>query len=406
MPPSARLHYVDWLRVSAFLILIAYHSSVAFFPDMDWLMKSPQGSLGLQLAMDFPRAWRLALLFFVSGMGTWFMFRRASAAGFLKERFTRLFVPLIFAMCVIVVPQVWFERMAEDGYDGSLATFWLTRYFTEGRYPTGNFTWAHMWFVAYLLVMSFVCYPVFSILSHPRAKPVTDWFERTARSDAIYLFFLLPLVLNLVLTPFFPRQTNTLYNDGAWFAAWASWFGLGWLVARHHAAVIAAIVERRYHSAAFAFVLTVYLYLFCFTDAGGFFLGNYADMTPVFKLLLFALAWSMILALVGFGARHLNRDSAALMWLNRKVFPLYIVHQTVVIATLYYVLPLDLGVWHAWFLVVAATFAGSMAFAMLAEKLPPRLGLLVGMPGQRPVVPRAVSGEPAAAPRGGRTVNT
>ena len=35
MPPSARLHYVDWLRVSAFLILIAYHSSVAFFPDMD-----------------------------------------------------------------------------------------------------------------------------------------------------------------------------------------------------------------------------------------------------------------------------------------------------------------------------------------------------------------------------------
>ena len=148
----------------------------------------------------------------------------------------RLFVPLIFAMCVIIVPQVWFERMAEDGYEGSLLTFWLTRYFTEGRYPTGNFTWAHMWFVAYLLVMSFVCYPMFRILSHPRAKPVTDWFERTAKTDGIYLFFLLPLVLNLALTPFFPRQTNALYNDGAWFAAWASWFGLGFLVARHHAA--------------------------------------------------------------------------------------------------------------------------------------------------------------------------
>ncbi|WP_457940287.1 acyltransferase family protein [Mesorhizobium sp. 10J20-29] len=406
MPPSARLHYVDWLRVSAFLILIVYHSSVAFFPDMDWLMKSPQGSLGLQLTMDFPRAWRLALLFFVSGMGTWFTFRSATASAFLKERFVRLFVPLIFAMCVIIVPQVWFERMAEDGYEGSLLTFWVTRYFTEGRYPVGNFTWAHMWFVAYLLVMSFVCYPVFRILSHPRAKPVTDWFERTAKSDGIYLFFLFPLVLNLVLTPFFPRQTNALYSDGAWFAAWASWFGLGFLVARHHAAVIAAIVERRYHSAAFAFVLTTYLYLFCFTDAGGHFLGNYADVTPLFKLLVFALAWSMILALVGFGAKYFDRESAALMWLNRKIFPLYIVHQTVVIAALYYVLPLDLGVWPAWFLVVVATFAGSLAFAMLAEKLPPRLGLLVGMPARRRTLPRSAAKAPAAAPRGGRTVNT
>ena len=168
-------------------------------------------------------------------MGTWFAFRSSEGLGFLKERFLRLFVPLIFAMCVIVVPQVWFERRAEDGYDGSLISFWLTRYFSEGKYPDGNFTWAHMWFVGYLIVMSFVCYPVFRLIGHPAMRPLTAWFERVARSDWIYLFFLLPLVLNLALTPFFPRQTNALYNDGAWFAAWASWFGLGFLVARHHA---------------------------------------------------------------------------------------------------------------------------------------------------------------------------
>ncbi len=406
MPASTRLHYVDWLRVSAFLILIAYHSSVAFFPTMDWLMKSPEGSPVLELVMDFPRAWRLALLFFVSGMGTWFMFRSASAATFLKERFIRLFVPLIFAMCVIVVPQVWYERMAEDGYQGSLLTFWVTRYFTEGRYPTGNFTWAHMWFVAYLLVMSFVCYPVFRALMHPRAKPLTDWFERTASSNAVYLFFLLPLLLNLVLTPFFPRQTNALYNDGAWFAVWASWFGLGFLIARHHAAIIGGLIERRFLSAAICVVLTVCLYLFCFTDAGGLSLGNYGDMTALFKALVFALAWTMMLALVGFGARHFNHQSAALMWLNRKIFPLYIVHQTVVVAALYYLLPLEMGVWATWLLVLAATFLGSVVFAMLAERLPSRLGLLVGLPGPRRSARRAASTGADAARDGRRIVNT
>jgi hypothetical protein len=41
----------------------------------------------------------------------------------------------------------------------------------------------------------------------------------------------------------------------------------------------------------------------------------------LYKAALFGLAWSMILTAVGFGALHLNRNSAALAWLNRKIFP-------------------------------------------------------------------------------------
>ena len=394
MQATGRLYYVDWLRVFAFAILIAYHSSVAFFPDMKWLISSAEGSETLSLVMMHPRAWRLALLFFVSGMGTWFVFRSSTGLDFLKERFLRLFVPLIFAMCVIVVPQVWYERMWEDGYDGSLPAFWLTRYFTEGKYPEGNITWAHMWFVGYLIVMYFVCYPVFRLLTLPAMRPVTDWFERTAKSDAIYLFFLLPLVLNLALSPFFPRQTNSLYNDGAWFAAWASWFGLGFLVAKHHAAVIGAIVARRHVSVAMSCTISAYLYVYSWTGVGRHSIGGYDQMTPLFKILLFALAWSMILAAVGYAALHLNRGSKALSWLNRKIFPLYVVHQTVVVAALFYVLPLDAGVWTKYLLVLGATATGSLLFAFLADFLPLPLKPLVGLADK---TTRAASGIAVAA---------
>ena len=87
MQSDSRLYYVDWLRVSAFALLILYHSSVAFFPDMNWLLKSAETSETLSLVMDFPRAWRLALLFFVSGMGTWFAFRSSERAGFPEGAF-------------------------------------------------------------------------------------------------------------------------------------------------------------------------------------------------------------------------------------------------------------------------------------------------------------------------------
>ncbi len=402
MQPDGRLYYVDWLRVAAFALLIVYHSSVAFFPDLDWLLKSAEQSPGLSLIMKFPRAWRLALLFFVSGMGTWFAFRSTPGLGFLRERFVRLFVPLIFAMCVIVVPQVWYERRYADGYDGSLLTFWLTRYFSEGKYPDGNFTWAHMWFVGYLIVMSFLCYPIFRLLAHPGLRGLGLWFERVARSDWVYALFLLPLALNLLLTPFFPRQTFALYNDGAWFAVWASWFGLGFLVARHHSAVIGGIVERRFSSAGFCLALAAFLYFFSWTNEGGIFIGAYEHQTPLFKTLLFARAWTTILTLVGFGARHFNQGSPTLAWLNRKIFPLYIVHQTIIVAALYYVLPLDAGVWPKFLAVLAATVAGSIGFAMLAEALPGRLKPLVGLQPKSPVPAqkrqRSANSAPATTP--------
>ncbi len=385
-PTSHRLYYVDALRVSAFGLLILYHSSAAFLYDLDWLFNSPEKSQTLSLVTLFPRAWRLALLFFVSGMGTWFAFRSQTTFDFLKGRFLRLFLPLIFAMCVIIVPQVWYERLSDGRFQGSLLEFWVLRYFTEGKYPTGNFSWAHMWFVAYLLVMTVICTPIFRLFTLPSTRRLSDWFERTARSPAIYLFVLLPLALHLIFLPFFPRETNVLYNDGAWFAVWASWFGLGFLVAKHHQAVVPAIIARRWWSLAIAAALTIWLYRFSWVTKAASIGGETGGMSmALYKTLTFSLAWTVILAAVGFAALHANRKSPVLSWLNAKIFPLYIVHQTFVIMALYYVLPLDLSLWSKLALVVAITTFWSLLTAVIAALLPSPFRMLVGLPDRRKV---------------------
>ncbi|MDM9622546.1 acyltransferase family protein [Rhizobium sp. S96] len=373
-----RLYYVDRLRISAFAILILYHSSAAFFTDMGWLIHSDRTSPALSLIMEFPRAWRLALLFFVSGMGAAFSFRSDSSLAFLRKRTIRLLVPLLFAMAVLVVPQVWYERMYENDYDGSLLTFWLTRYFTEGRYPTGNFTWAHMWFVAYLLVMSVICYPIFLYLSRP-GNAIMAWFERVAKTGGIYAFFLLPLLLNLALTPFYPKETNALYNDGAWFAVWASWFGLGFLIACNHRSLIETIIAKRFVSAAIALFATIFLYVFAWMPPAEQAIGSYANETPLFKAAIFVLAWSMILTLIGFAARHFNQPDARLVTANRLVFPLYIIHQTVIVGALYHVLPLGLAAVPSFLIVAAATFVISGLFAVAVDRIPGRARLLFGL---------------------------
>jgi hypothetical protein len=87
-------------------------------------------------------------------------------------------------------------------------------------------------------------------------------------------------------------------------------------------------------------------------------MGDHENMTMPYKAALFGLAWSMILTAVGFGALHLNRKSAALAWLNRKIFPRYIVHQTIIVAALFYILPLEAGVAAKISLVLLATIGG------------------------------------------------
>ena len=49
--------------------------------------------------------------------------------------------------------------------------------------------------------------------------------------------------------------------------------------------------------------------------------------------------WCWVLVCVGFGRRYLNRNSPLLQRANEAVYPFYILHQTVLIALAYYVLP-------------------------------------------------------------------
>ena len=49
------------------------------------------------------------------------------------------------------------------------------------------------------------------------------------------------------------------------------------------------------------------------------------------------------------------------------------------VAALFYVLPLDAGVWTKFLLVLAATIGGSLLFAILADMLPAVVKPLVGL---------------------------
>ena len=66
--------------------------------------------------------------------------------------------------------------------------------------------------------------------------------------------------------------------------------------------------------------------------------------------------WAVIVAIFSLGQRYLNKSGAVLSWLTPAVYPLYILHQTVIIVAWYWLAPMGFGPVVEPVLLVTLTF--------------------------------------------------
>ena len=159
---------LDWLRVLAFGLLIVYHAGMAW-SGWNWHLTSADDIDWLREAMRFVNRWRMPLIFVVSGAAVMLALGSRTPGSFALDRVKRLLVPLLFAMIVIVPPQVYLERLYRGQFSGSFLD-WLPQAFAGGAYPNGNISWHHLWFLAYVLVLTFVLLPVFLWARSPAGR--------------------------------------------------------------------------------------------------------------------------------------------------------------------------------------------------------------------------------------------
>src|SRR5688500_14360815 len=146
-PSPERRHYIDWIRVLAFSILIFFHCAMPFV-IFGWEIKNPETSVALSRVVWWLHQWRLPLLFFISGVGIYYSLKRRSVLSFAGERFVRLFIPLAFAMLFTIPLQVYFEWLQEGRISGSCAYFYpsVCKFIP---YSDCSLTWWYMWIVVY-----------------------------------------------------------------------------------------------------------------------------------------------------------------------------------------------------------------------------------------------------------------
>src|SRR5215470_6493498 len=170
---------LDWLRVVAIVILHVFHTGM-MFNTWDFHIKAPDLLPVIEAPMAVLHLIRMPLLMVISGIGTAIALERRSIGRFAIDRLKRLWIPLTFGIFVIVPPQIYIERVVNDGYAGSYFD-WYPSVLQFKPYPAGgSFSWHHLWFVAYLLVYCLLALPVFAWLRRPSGQ------RALARLDGVW----------------------------------------------------------------------------------------------------------------------------------------------------------------------------------------------------------------------------
>ena len=114
----------------------------------------------------------------------------------------------------------------------------------------------------------------------------------------------------------------------------------------------------------------------------------------VWQFVFSAQMWLGIVAVLGFARRHLYRDNAARRYLTAAVFPVYILHQTIIVVAAHALKPVRLDPLLEGIVLVLVTtalcFLGYEAIRRITV-LRPLFGLAVSASGTR---------APAPVPRG------
>ena len=323
MPPkSPHHHYLDALRVFAFLLVIPFHTAM-LFTSFGWEVKVLERMCWLDWPIVWLHQWGLPLLFMVSGMGVAIALQKRSYFGFITERTKRLLIPLLVALPLVIMPQQ-FTSFMYQGYivEGAPYQF-LVEWARLLRY---NWELYHLWFVEYLLVITLVISPLLWGLN--KLKPSVYQSKYAALG---WLFFLISLIgWEWHLRPLYP-ETNYIIKDWASLSLFTHCFLGGFLLMKQPAQVGYIGNFKWYLLLLGAGLLIIELLVFKQVIE----VGDWLVLGRVIGIICLGLG------LLGLAIAYFNKPRNWITYLNGSLYPVYIWHQTIIV-----ILGYEIGKWH------------------------------------------------------------
>jgi glucan biosynthesis protein C len=365
-----RLYFLDWLRVFAILVVFFIHCSKIFDYHTTVVVNTVRSPV-LSAYRDLTLLWVMPLFFVISGAAVVLSKGPDNPGEFVKTRFLRLLIPLIFIGTFIINPlYVYIERLS-SGQTTSAFFQWYPQYF-DGFYgfggnfaPLGHGT--HLWYLEFLFVYSLILLPLF-VRSKKRGTSLLSRLSIYFEEPWTLLVLFLPI--SAVAATFEIVGLGGVRGMGGWDpVSYLFFLSYGYLIFSN-----VKIGETIKKYSPFYLAAAIMLTALLLDTHFGFILNipgltrhdlqNNGALLPLnqawwvaVQALRGLLAWCWIIGLLGLAHRFLNFSHKFLAYGNEAVLPFYILHHPVIYIIGFYVIQGDMNVGSKFFLISLISFA-------------------------------------------------
>lgn len=307
-----RIIYIDNMKVFLTCLVVAHHAAQAYGPTGGvWPVSNNEKILSLANFFFINAAFMMGLYFFISGYFMMFSIKRKTKLQFSKDRLKRLGIPLLFFTLLLFLP---FNYLNSDKSQ-SLFIFFIDSYLHHPPTATG-----HLWFVASLLLYSFIYIMFF--LSNKQIDAVASkkfkfWYI------PVYII-VLAIISGLVRTkyPIDTWRTWLIPVEVAHIPQYMSLFFIGTLFQKHD------WMNQLNPRAAVVYLLTAIL---------AYYLSTRISVEPAIEVYVESLTESMLcvgisLALFSLFKFAVNHQPKWLQILSENTYGIYLFHVFIVIA--------------------------------------------------------------------------
>ena len=343
-----RHNYVDNLRWLVVLLLFPYHTARIFDNLENFYVKGMESTV-FAVFILFCNPWFMPLLFTVAGMSTYYSLQKRSYRNYLAERFSKLFVPLVSGVLLLIPVQTYFaERFHNDFYGSYFGQYIL--FFTKDTDLTGysgGFTPGQLWFILFLFIISLTALPCIIV------------YEKMRRRFGIGKTLPVAIVFTLLLAAGMSQIINV---DGKDIGSFFSIFMLGYLVLSQEK-VMEVLQRMRWLLAGIALLLIMMHLLTCYG-----YCGWYHDFRKSCTLMDKITSLVSVLAVLAWGRQHLNFRTGMTDYFSRTSFLVYVFHQSWIVLIGYYVLQVMTGLVVPFCLILVLSILATFLTCTLSQR--------------------------------------
>jgi len=285
----------------------------------------------------------MPVLFIIAGMAARYSLEKRNIKAFIKERISKLLIPLLSGLILLVPFQTLYARKFFFNYhDGIINNFkYFFTHFSDLNGYDGMFTLGHLWFLLYLFIIALITLLIIKPIPFNKLK---------SRVNKVNIFGIILLFIPLLIVNYIGNFSGQSLGKYTLLYLFGYYLFTDELITKilNYKPIILTLFS-------ISQIVLVILY---------FKYRYYSDLLVNF------VGWLGILSCIIIGKLFLDRENKVTKYFKKSSFSIYILHQTILVIVGYYSLTMINNLVLQICLILFGSFVLTILFYEIISKIP------------------------------------